>query len=268
MAGTDRTKRGMDGAGGGPAIVLVAPQLAENIGTVARAMLNCGLTDLRLVRPRDGWPNPKAAPAASGADAVLDAARVYDRTEDAIAELAHVYATTARPRDMVKPVATPRQAAGAMRAAFERGEPVGILFGGERAGLDNDDIVLADTVVTVPLNPSFASLNLAQAVLLVGNEWYQAGPVEPPEGMDRGAPPATKAELGNFFEHLEQELDRAEFFRVAEKRPTMVRALRNLFQRAHPTEQEVRSLHGVVTALSGRRKDGRPRQWAGDQDDE
>ncbi len=260
MAGTDRTKRGLAGAEGGPAIVLVAPQLAENIGTVARAMLNCGLTDLRLVRPRDGWPNPKAAPAASGADAVLEAARVFERTEDAIAALSQVYATTARPRDMVKPVMTPRQAAGAMRAALGRGEPVGILFGGERAGLDNDDIVLSDTVVTVPLNPSFASLNLAQAVLLVGNEWYQSGPAEAPAGMDRGAPPATKAELQNFFEHLEQELDRAEFFKVAEKRPTMVRALRNLFQRAHPTEQEVRSLHGVVTALSGHRKDGRPRR--------
>ena len=260
MAGTDRTKRGMDGADGGPAIVLVAPQLGENIGTVARAMLNCGLTDLRLVRPRDGWPNPKAVPAASGADAVLEAARVFERTEDAIADLAHVFATTARPRDMVKPVATPRQASSVMRSAIDQGEPVGILFGGERAGLDNDDIVLADTVITVPLNPSFASLNLAQAVLLVGNEWFQAGPAETPPEMDRGAQPATKAEMQNLFEHLEQELDRAGFFRVAEKRPAMVRALRNLFQRAHPTEQEVRSLHGVVTALSGRRKDGRPRQ--------
>ena len=260
MAGTDRTRRGLDGAESGPAIVLVAPQLGENIGTVARAMLNCGLTDLRLVRPRDGWPNEKAVPAASGADAVLEAATVFDRTEDAIADLSHVYATTARPRDMVKPVVTPRQAAGAMRAAVGAGDAVGVLFGGERSGLDNDDVVLADTVITVPLNPSFASLNLAQAVLLVGNEWFQAGPVDMPAEMDRGAHPATKAVLQNFFEHLEQELDRAEFFRVAEKRPTMVRALRNLFQRAHPTEQEVRSLHGVVTALSGRRKDGRPRQ--------
>lgn len=260
MAGTDRRQRGVEGAGGGPAIVLIAPQLAENIGTVARAMLNCGLTDLRLVRPREGWPNPAAVPAASGADAVLDAARAFERTEDAIADLAHVYATTARPRDMVKPVVTPREAAGAIRAGIGRGETVGVLFGGERSGLDNDDLVLADTVITVPLNPSFASLNLAQAVLLVAHEWFQAGPVEPPAGMDRGEPPATKAQLLNFFEHLEQELDRAEFFRVPAKRPPMVRALRNLFQRTHPTEQEIRSLHGVVTALSGHRKDGRPRK--------
>ena len=260
MAGTDRTRRGLDRAGGGPAVVLVAPQLAENIGTVARAMPNCGLTDLRLVRPRDGWPNPAAVPAASGADAVLDAARVFQRTEDAIAGLNRVFATTARSRDMVKPVETPRQAAATMRAAVASGEAVGVLFGGERSGLDNDDVVLADTVITVPLNPSFASLNLAQAVLLVGHEWFQAGPVEPPAAMDRGgAAPASKADLQNFFEHLEQELDRAEFFQVAEKRPTMVRALRNLFQRAAPTDQEIRSLHGVVTALSGRRKDGRPR---------
>ena len=262
MAGTDRRLRGMggvDGAGGGPAIVLIAPQLAENIGTVARAMLNCGLTDLRLVRPREGWPNPAAVPAASGADLVLDAARVFDRTEGAIADLAHVYATTARLRDMVKPVVTPREAAQAIRAGIGGGT-VGVLFGGERSGLDNDDVVLADTVITVPLNPSFASLNLAQAVLLIGHEWFQTGPVEPPAGMDRGEPPATKAHLLNFFEHLEQELDRAEFFRVPAKRPPMVRALRNLFQRTHPTEQEIRSLHGVVTALSGHRKDGRPRK--------
>ena len=260
MAGTDRTKRGTDGAANGPAIVLVAPQLAENIGTVARAMLNCGLTDLRLVRPRQGWPDPAAVPAASGADAVLDGARVFDRTEEAIADLARVFATTARLRDMVKPVATPREAAGTMRAAVQAGETVGVLFGGERSGLDNDDVVLADTVITVPLNPSFSSLNLAQAVLLVGHEWFQAGAVEPLAGMDRGGEPlATKADLLNFFEHLEQELDQAEFFQVAEKRPTMVRALRNLFQRTQPTDQEIRSLHGVVTALSGRRKGGRPR---------
>lgn len=260
MAGTDRTQRGLEGADNGPAIVLVAPQLAENIGTVARAMLNCGLTDLRLVRPREGWPDPKAIPAASGADAVLEAARVFERTEDAIGDLTHVYATTARVRDMVKPVMTPREAAAVFRACIGRGETIGVLFGGERSGLDNDDVVLAQTVISVPLNPSFSSLNLAQAVLLVAHEWFQAGPVEPPPGMDRGEPPASKAALLNFFEHLEQELDRAEFFRVPEKRPPMARALRNLFQRTHPTEQELRSLHGVVTALSGHRKDGRPRK--------
>ena len=259
MSGTDSTKRPVAtiAQGGAPAVILVAPQLGENIGAAARAMLNCGLTDLRLVRPRDGWPNPTTRAPAAGADVVLDGARLFDRTRDAIADLAHVYATTARPRDMVKPVVTPRQAAAEMRAYAARDEPTGVLFGPERAGLDNDDTVLADAILTVPLNPTFASLNLAQAVLLIGHEWFQAG--DATAARAAAGRPADKAELVNFFEHLEQELDRAEFFHVAEKRPSMVRSLRNLIQRIHPTDQEMRTLHGVVTALSGRRKDGRPR---------
>ncbi|MGH7091855.1 MAG: RNA methyltransferase, partial [Stellaceae bacterium] len=169
MAGTDHRRARLSG---GPAIVLVEPQLGENIGTAARAMYNCGLTDLRLVRPRDGWPNAKAQAAASGADPVLDRARLYDSVEAAIAELTRVYATTARDRYMVKRMLTPRAAATELRDFAAQGEACGILFGPERTGLLNVHVAAADTVVTVPLNPAFSSLNLAQAVLIVGYEWF------------------------------------------------------------------------------------------------
>ncbi len=169
MAGTDRRRQRLSG---GPAIILVAPQLGENIGTAARAMFNCGLTDLRLVRPRDGWPSKKAQAAASGADLVLDKAHLFETVEDAIAGLTRVYATTARDRYMVKRVLTPRAAAAEIRALMAAGEACGILFGPERTGLLNEHIALADTVLNVPLNPAFSSLNLAQAVLLVGYEWF------------------------------------------------------------------------------------------------
>jgi tRNA/rRNA methyltransferase len=168
MAGTDK---GRSPVTGGPRVVLVDPQLGENIGMAARAMLNCGLTRLCLVRPRDGWPNPAAEAAAAGASEVLDGAAVYDATPDALAGCRRVYATTARPRDMVKPVLTPRAAAQDMRAAEGAGAATALLFGPERSGLTNDDLVLADRVIAVPLNPAFASLNLAQAVLIVGYEW-------------------------------------------------------------------------------------------------
>src|SRR5260221_10558212 len=157
---------------GGPAIILVEPQLGENIGTTARAMLNCGLEDLRLVRPRHGRPDERSYAAASGADSVLDRCRLFERVEDAIADLKRVYASSGRLRDMVKPVLTPRAWAGEARALIKAGHPVGVLFGPERSGLENDDLVLADTVVTVPLNPAFSSLNLAQAVVLIGYEWF------------------------------------------------------------------------------------------------
>jgi tRNA/rRNA methyltransferase len=255
MAGTDHRRPAL---AGGPAIILVEPQLGENIGTAARAMYNCGLTDLRLVRPRDGWPNPKAQAAASGADPVLEGARVYDSVEAAVAELRHVYATTARDRYMVKRVVTPRHAAPEMHRMMAAGEPCGILFGPERTGLLNEHVTLADTVVSVPLNPAFSSLNLAQAVLLVGYEWFAAGDATPAAQLVTGhSIPATKEQLIRFFEHLEEELDRNGFMRNAEKRPSMVRNLRNLFQRAQCTEQELRTLHGVVTAFAGPRNRNR-----------
>src|SRR5712671_5241659 len=178
MAGTDNSKSGITG---GPAIILVEPQLGQNIGTAARAMANCGLDDLRLVRPRDGWPSDKAVAAASGADAVLDKARLYPSIAAAIADLSHVYASTARDRYMVKRELTPRHAAEEMREFLARDEPCGVLFGPERTGLVNDDVALADTVITVPLNPAFSSLNLAQAVLIVGYEWFTARTQPKPE---------------------------------------------------------------------------------------
>jgi tRNA/rRNA methyltransferase len=251
MAGTDHRRLA---AGGGPAVILVEPQLGENIGTAARAMFNCGLTEMRLVKPRDGWPNKKATAAASGADVVLEKARLFDRVEDAIADLRHVYATTARDRYMVKRILTPRFAAAEMRQFMAAGEGCGILFGPERTGLVNDHIALADTVLTVPLNPAFSSLNLAQAVLLIGYEWFTAGDETPGEQLVTGhSQVATKEELLRFFGHFEEELDRSGFLRTADKRPGMIRNLRNLFQRAQPTAQELRTLHGVITAFVGPR---------------
>jgi tRNA/rRNA methyltransferase len=254
MAGTDHRRRA---AAGGPAIILVEPQLGENIGTAARAMMNCALDDLRLVRPRDGWPSARAVAAASGADAVLDKARLYPSIAAAIADLIHVYAATARDRGMVRREVTPRQAAAEMRGRVAADEPCGVLFGPERTGLLNDDLTLADTVLTVPLNPGFSSLNLAQAVMIVGYEWFTAAAEAPAEIFHTGlSRPATKDELLNFFAHLEEELVKNGFLRNPESRPSMVRNLRSLFQRAHCTEQELRTLHGVVTAFAGPRERG------------
>lgn len=246
-----QTNERRDTGGGGPAIILVEPQLGENIGMVARAMLNCGLGDLRLVQPRDGWPNPRATSPASGATIVLERARVFATTADAVADLTRVYAATARPRDMILPVHTPRHGAGEMRGAVAGGARIGVLFGGERSGLQNDDIMLADAVIQAPLNAAFHSLNLSQAVLLVAYEWFQAGetgskPVYLPEARTAVA---TKEELFGFFNRLETALDACGFFHVAEKRPIMVRNIRNFFQRAELREQEVKTLHGIVTCL-------------------
>lgn len=243
-----------------PAIVLVAPQLGENIGTAARAMLNFGLTDLRLVAPRDGWPNARAEAAASGATAVIAGARVFAQIEDAIAGSHHVLATTARARDMFKPVLTPEQAARSLRAWAARGERSAVLFGPERTGLDNDAVSLAEAIIRVPVNPDFPSLNLAQAVLLLGYEWFkrqgeqegqeaagQAGkPAEPASGP---AAPARAEDLLAFFEHLEGELDRSGFLHPPEKRASMVRNIRNIFLRAGLRDQEVRTLRGIVATL-------------------
>ncbi len=251
MSGTDTSVKSL---GGGPVVILVDPQLGQNIGMAARAMLNCGLEELRLVRPRDGWPNSAAESAASGAGVVLEQTRLFDTTAEAVADLTRVYAATARPRGMITPVVTPRQAAAELRAVLAAGTRAGVMFGPERSGLVNDDIALADTVLSVPLNPAFASLNLAQAVFVVGYEWLIAG-----SAADSGAPGrelslgatrlATQAELIGLFERLEAALDARGFLYPAEKRPTMVRNLRNLFQRAQLTEQEVRTLHGIVSLL-------------------
>jgi tRNA/rRNA methyltransferase len=253
MAGTDTTQDGTE-ASLGPAIVLVRPQLSENIGTAARAMLNCGLTDMRVVAPRENWLSERAFAAASGADRVLLAAKCFDTTAEAVADLNRVWATTGRNRFMVKPVDTPRQAAAVMREIIPAGQRCGALFGPERTGLENDDVALADTVLTVPLNPGYCSLNLAQAVLVVSYEWFQAGVEGTLPPMTKGASkgeggPAPKEKLQVFFDHLERELDECGFLRIPDKRPVMVRNLRNMFQRAQLTGQEIQTLHGVVHEL-------------------
>ncbi len=252
---------------GPPVIVLVGPQMGENVGATARAMLNCGLTELRLVSPRDGWPNERAQAMATGASReVVDRARVFATTAAAVADLHRVYATTARRRDMLKPAIGPRELAVEVRERAARGQRSGVLFGPERAGLDNDDVALASHIVHIPLNPGYSSLNLAQAVLLVAWAWFESasGAATPPPDQCSATPPATSAQLVNLFEHLEQELDASGFLRVAEKRGIMVRNLRSILHRAELREHEVRALHGVVSSLSGRRKDGkRVRQPAG-----
>ncbi|GIK97612.1 MAG: tRNA (cytidine/uridine-2'-O-)-methyltransferase TrmJ [Alphaproteobacteria bacterium] len=266
MAGTDRSRASPPALAAAPAVILVEPQLGENIGAAARAMLNCGLTELRLVSPRDGWPNEKARANASGADRVIDGATLFDTTEAAIADLTRVYATTARPRDMVKVVETPRFAAREMRGRIAAGERVGLLFGPERTGLVNDDIALADAVISVPLNPAFMSLNLGQAVLLVGYEWFQSADDTPERQLVTNATrPAEKAELLNFFAHLERELDACGFLRNIEKRPSMVRNIRCLFDRAELTEQEIQTLHGIVKELSNLREERRRKRGKGER---
>ena len=236
-----------------PAVILVAPQLAENIGSTARAMLNCGLTDLRLVRPRPAWPHPRAVAAAAGADAVLDGARVVARTEEAIADLHYVAATAARPREGVKAVVTARAAAAEVRERLGRGERSGYLFGPERTGLENDDVALADALLTVPLNPDFSSLNLAQAVLLAAYEWRMSGDGTQGRVLAKGkAEAALKAEVLDFFARLEAELDDCGFLRNTAMRPTMVRNIRSIFYRAGLMSHEVRTLHGILTGLTQR----------------
>jgi tRNA/rRNA methyltransferase len=240
-----------------PTIILVRPQLGENIGMAARAMLNCGLSSLRLVAPRDGWPNAKAQRAASGADVVLDKARVFDSVEAAVADLGRVVATTARNRELSQRIVTPRRAAAEMRDWAAEGDKVGILFGPERTGLTNDDMVQADTALSIPVNPQFSSLNIAQAVLLVSYEWAVAGEEAPAERMsDHSTRPATKDELQNLFAHLERALDQSGFLRNKAMRPAMVNNLRALLQRTAMTEQEVRSFHGVIKYLAKHKHDG------------
>ena len=249
MAGTDGTANAQE-APDGPVIILVKPQLGQNIGMVARAMLNAGLQELRMVAPRDGWPNEQAVAASSGATVILENARIFETTEQAISDLQRVYATTARPRGMVGRVVTPREAGLEYAEHRNENRAVGVLFGNERAGLDNEDVVLADTIIEAPLNPNFMSLNLAQAVLLVAYEWRMGWLDAPVERMETGRSDAvSKEELINFFNRLEDSLESGGFFRAVDMRPVMVRNLRNIFQRANLTDQEVRTLHGAIEAL-------------------
>jgi tRNA/rRNA methyltransferase len=252
-AGTDRTKPPPDLVG--PIVILVEPQLGENIGTTARAMANFGLTRLRLVNPRDHWPNPRARAAASGADHVLDAAQLYDTLEAAIADCALVFATTARAHDQAKPVIGAEEAARLMQPHLAAGANVALMFGRERNGLENDEVGLADHIVTLPVNPAFASLNLAQAVVVLAYEWFKlATGGALPFAMPQKSTPAPREQLLAFFADLERELERVEFFRPAEKRETMQVNLRNIFLRMAPTRQDIQTLHGVVRAIADGRK--------------
>ena len=252
-SGTDKTKDWV--AGPAPMVVLVEPQLGENIGAAARAMANFGLSRLRLVKPRDGWPNERARWLASGADRLIDSAEVFETIGEAIADCSFVLATTARAHDQAKPVYSPQDAARIMAPRVGAGEAVAILFGRERWGLENDEVSLADAIVTFPINPAFASLNLAQAVSLVSYEWFKhvsAGVL--PFTMPNKSPPAPKQQLAAFFATLERELDRVEFFRPPDKRETMLINLRNIFARMESTQQDIQTLHGVVMSIVEGRK--------------
>ena len=252
-SGTDKTKSGWELAG--PVVILVEPQLGENIGMAARAMGNFALSRLRIVKPRDGWPNIAAQRAAAGADQILDHAELFDTVEAAVADLSLLFATTARAHDQAKPVVAPAEAAGEIVAHVAAGGGAGILFGRERYGLQNEEVALANRIITFPVNPGFASLNLAQAVLLVGYEWFKhstGGAL--PFAMPERSEPASQHQMQAFFDNLVGELDKVEFLRPAEKRDTMLVNLRNIFTRMDPTRQDMHTLHGVVMAIAEGRK--------------
>jgi tRNA/rRNA methyltransferase len=252
-AGTDKTRNWTIAPA--PVVVLVEPQLGENIGAAARAMANFGLSRLRLVKPVQGWPNERARVMASGADRILDEAQLYDSLQEAIGDCTYVVAATARGHDQAKPVIGADEAAHRLAPHVAAGENAAIVFGRERNGLENDEVGLADAIVTLPVNPAFASLNLAQAVVILSYEWFKhatAGAL--PFAMPEKSPPAPREQLLAFFDELERELERIEYFRPEEKRGTMVINMRNIFHRMQPTQQDIRTLHGVITALVQGRK--------------
>lgn len=253
MSGTDHSEASEWG-GPQPAFVLVEPQMGENIGAAARAMWNFGLERMRLVAPRDGWPNPRAVAMASGAARVLDQVQLFEGTADAVADMNYVFATTARSRDLTKPIVTPERAMEQARAMIAEGQKVGVLFGPERAGLQNADIVQANALISVPVNPAFGSLNLAQCVLLTAYEWRRQGGDIPPEVMEMGkSRNASAIEVEKFYEHLHSKLDAKGFFWPDHKAESMELNLRNLFSRLPLTDADVRTLHGVLRALTEKR---------------
>lgn len=242
-----------------PVIVLVNPQMGENIGAAARAMLNCGIDELRIVGPRDGWPNERADAMSSGALEKMPPVKVYNTTAEALADCHYAYATTARIRDMIKPVLTAKEAASDCRARESQGQKCAYLFGAERAGLDNEDVALSHAIITIPVNPDFSSLNLGQGVLLCAYEWYQLAAIK---GLPRTSTtelskqvelPAAHDELNNLYNRLEEELRAGHFFRTQEMQPTVMRNLKNMLGRAEMTSQEVNTFHGLITALTGKK---------------
>jgi tRNA/rRNA methyltransferase len=252
-AGTDKTKNWT--VMPGPVVILVEPQLPENIGAAARAMANFGLARLRLVAPKAPWPNDKARMMAAGADRILEAVELYPTLEAAIADCSFVVAATARAHDQAKPVVGADEAAALMAPRIAGGEIVAVAFGRERNGLENDEIALADRILTLPVNPAFASLNLAQAVVIVAYEWFtRATGGAMPFLMPEKSPPARKEQLLAFFASLERELEKVEFFRPPDKRETMQINLRNIFNRMAPTQQDIQTLHGVIMAIAEGRK--------------
>jgi tRNA/rRNA methyltransferase len=233
----------------GPVVILVEPQMAENIGMAARAMANFGLAEMRLVAPRGGWPKRGARAAASGASPILDGAKLYATAREAVADLHFVLATTARERGQMKRVLGPEEAARDIHRRSAAGERVGILFGRERTGLENDEIALANAILTFPVNPAFSSLNLAQAVLLAGYEWLRQarGSTLPFDG-EMQSPPAPCEMVASFFDYVETELEAVNFY-PPDKKPVMARNMRDMFLRREMTEQDVRTLRGAIRAL-------------------
>jgi len=243
----------MNAAPSSPVIILVEPQLGENIGTAARAMANFGLTDLRLVAPRDIWPNKRAAAAAKHAEHILESTQVFPTLDEALFDLTFVLATTARNRDLTKPVVGPADGIADMIANARTGGRSGVLFGRERSGLSNDDVAAADKILTLPVDPNHSSLNIAQAVLIIAYEWRRHEIGESlPFGTNDDTPPATKEELFGLSDHLEAALDEANYFRAAHMRPAMARNLRGILHKGHFTQQDVRTLRGIVAHLEGR----------------
>lgn len=229
-----------------PVIVLVRPQLGENIGKAARAMLNFGLTDMRLVAPRDGWPNPDAGPAAAGADIVLGNAQVYETLAEAVADCTHIYATTVRKRGVTKPVLTPEAAAKQVHATAGRSAYV---FGAERSGLDTDDVALAHSIITVPINPDFSSLNLAQAVILLSYEWSKGRELASPPQVPLD-PPSSHEELEEFIQHLVRELEPKNYFHPIARSVATMRTLRTALTKTGWSSNDVKMMHGIVAALT------------------
>lgn len=240
-----------------PAFILVRPQMGENIGAAARAMLNFGLSHMRLVDPRDGWPNPRAVAMASGAaGTVLDHAGMFQALPEAIHDCAYVFATTARTRDLTKPVMTPERAMEHGRELMASGQKVAVLFGPERAGLENEDVARANALISVPVNPDFPSLNLAQAVLLCAYEWRRQGDASPPEVLAlAGTELATAVEIEKLGDHYEERLEEVGYFFPEPKAPSMKINLRNLWSRMPLTRADVQMLHGVLRQIV-RRRDG------------
>jgi tRNA/rRNA methyltransferase len=252
-AGTDKTRRWVETPA--PCVILVETQLADNIGSVARAMANFGLSELRLVNPKQGWPHERAVVMAAGADRVLNAAKVYDTVEAAIGDLHYVFATTARAHDQAKPVVAADTAATVAGEKIAAGERVGLMFGRERNGLENQEVGLADSIITLPVNPAFASLNLGQAVVIVAYEWFKhATSGALPFGTPQRSDAAPREQLLAFFQNLEHELEKVEFFRPPDKRDTMQINLRNIFSRMQPTQQDIHTLHGVIMTIAQGRK--------------